>query len=177
VHRNVPRLWMFPIRAMYLEAINRASRNVWLTQAYFLPDQDFVDALKQAAARGVDVRLLVPLKSNHVVADWISRGYYGQLLRAGVRIFRFRDAMVHAKTATADGTWSTVGTANIDRLSLSGNYEINVEVIDDAFAKQLEEIYETDESNCLELTLAEWEARDLHRRFTEKLLVPLRPLL
>ena len=176
-HRNVPRLWMFPIRSMYIEAINRASHNVWLTQAYFLPDQDFVDTLKQAAERGVDVRLLVPLKSNHVVADWISRGYYGQLLRAGVRIFRFRDAMVHAKTATADGTWSTVGTANIDRLSLTGNYEINLEVIDEAFAKQLEEIFRTDESNCLELTLAEWEARDLHRRFTEKLLVPLRPLL
>ena len=94
---------MFPIRAMYLEAINRATSNVWLTQAYFLPDQDFVDALKDAARRGVDVRLLLPLKSNHIVADWISRGYFGQLLDAGVRIFRFKDAMVHAKTATIDG--------------------------------------------------------------------------
>ena len=65
-----------------------------------------------------------------VVADWISRGYYGQLLAAGVRILRFKDAMVHAKTSTIDGTWSTVGTANVDRLSLQGNYEINVEVID-----------------------------------------------
>ena len=134
VHRNVPRLWMFPIRGMYLEAINRAGRNVWLTQAYFLPDQDFVDALVAAAQRGVDVRLLVPLKSNHVVADWISRGYYDQLLRGGVRILRFQGAMVHAKTATVDGSWSTVGTANIDRLSLQGNYEINVEVIDEDLA-------------------------------------------
>ena len=83
VQRNVPRLWMFPIRAMYIEAINRASRNVWMTQAYFLPDQDFVDAVKDAARRGVDVRLLVPLKSNHIVADWISRGYFTQLLDAG----------------------------------------------------------------------------------------------
>ena len=134
VHRNVPRLWMFPIRGMYLEAINRAGRNIWMTQAYFLPDQDFVDALVAAAERGVDVRLLVPLKSNHVVADWISRGYYAQLLRAGVRILRFKDAMVHAKTATVDGSWSTVGTANIDRLSLTGNYEVNVEAIDESFA-------------------------------------------
>jgi SAM-dependent methyltransferase len=177
VHRNVPRLWMFPIRGMYLEAINRASRNVWLTQAYFLPDQDFVDALVAAARRGVDVRLLVPLKSNHVVADWISRGYYDQLLRGGVRILRFQGAMVHAKTATVDGSWSTVGTANIDRLSLQGNYEINVEVIDAGLARTLEEIFETDQSNCLELTLSEWSARDLHRRFTELVLNPLRPLL
>jgi cardiolipin synthase len=177
LQRNVPRLWMFPIRAMYLEAIHRASTNVWMTQAYFIPDQDFVDALTTAARRGVDVRLLIPLKSNHVVADWLSRGYFSQLLEAGVRIFRFKDAMVHAKTSTVDGEWSTVGTANIDRLSLQGNYEINVEVIDHGLAKTLEEIWEVDASNCIELTRGEWEARDLHRRFTEMVLRPLRPLL
>jgi cardiolipin synthase len=177
LHRNVPRLWMFPIRSMYLEAINRAQRNVWLTTAYFLPDQDFVDELKAAAGRGVDVRLLVPGKSNHIVTDWISRGYYSQLLGAGVHIYRYRDAMVHAKTGTIDGTWSTIGTANIDRLSLSGNYEINVEIIDADMAKVMEEIYETDLTNTLPLTIAEWESRDVYRRFTEFVLQPLRPLL
>jgi cardiolipin synthase len=177
IHRNVPRLWMFPIRSMYLEAFARASRNIWLTTAYFLPDQDFVDALTQAAERGVDVRLLIPAKSNHVVADWISRGYFTQLLRSGVRILRYRDAMVHAKTATIDGRWSTVGTANIDRLSLQGNFEINVEIIDPRLASALEDVFRLDESNCLELTQAEWEARDIYRRFTEFVLNPLRPLL
>ncbi|MFT4081421.1 MAG: phospholipase D-like domain-containing protein [Nocardioides sp.] len=177
VHRNVPRQWMFPIRSVYLEAINRASRNIWLTTAYFLPDEDLVDALKAAAGRGVDVRLLLPLKSNHVVADWLSRGYFTQLLEAGVRILRYRDAMVHAKTATVDGTWSTIGTANIDRLSLTGNYEINLEIIDASVAAQMEEIFRRDESNCLELTSAEWEARDVHRKFTELVLSPLRPFL
>ena len=177
VQRNVPRLWVFPIRGMYLEAINRSSQRVWMTQAYFLPDQDFVDALRTAARRGVDVRLLLPLKSNHIVADWICRGYFSQLLEAGVRVFRFREAMVHAKTATVDGRWSTVGTANIDRLSLQGNYEVNLEVIDRSFARSLERIFEVDQSNCLELTREEWEARDLHRRFTESFLRPLRTLL
>jgi cardiolipin synthase A/B len=176
-HRNVPRLWMFPIRSMYLEAIARASRNIWITTAYFLPDPDFAEALTAAARRGVDVRLLIPAKSNHVVSDWISRGYFSQLLEAGVTVLRYRDAMVHAKTATIDGTWSTVGTANIDRLSLTGNYEINVEIIDPALAESLERIFEVDESNSLELTQAEWEARDIYRRFTEFLLNPLRPLL
>jgi len=177
VHRNVPRLWMFPIRAMYIEAIARASKNVWLTTAYFLPDPDFAEALTAAARRGVDVRLLIPAKSNHVVSDWISRGYFSQLLDAGVKVLRYRDAMVHAKTATIDGTWSTVGTANIDRLSLTGNYEINVEIIDPELAGSLEEIFRVDESNCLQLTEDEWEARDIYRRFTEFLLNPLRPLL
>ncbi|QIK77481.1 phosphatidylserine/phosphatidylglycerophosphate/cardiolipin synthase family protein [Nocardioides piscis] len=177
IHRNVPRLWVFPIRNMYLEAISRATKNVWLTTAYFIPDADFVDALCLAARRGVDVRILLPLKSNHVVADWLSRGYYSQLLEAGVRVLRYRDAMVHAKTATIDGSWTTVGTANIDRLSLSGNYEINIEVIDEGFAEVMENIFATDQTNALELTLGEWEARDLHRKFTEAVLAPLRPLL
>jgi cardiolipin synthase len=168
---------MFPIRSMYIEAIARASKNVWMTTAYFLPDQDFVGALTDAARRGVDVRLLIPAKSNHVVADWISRGYFSQLLEAGVKVLRYRDAMVHAKTATIDGTWTTVGTANIDRLSLTGNYEINVEIIDPKLAGSLEDVFRVDESNCLELTRAEWEARDVYRRFTEFVLNPLRPLL
>ena len=86
------------------------------------------------------------------MADWVSRGYFTQLLEAGVRVSRYRDAMIHAKTATVDGTWSTVGTANIDRLSLQGNFEINVEVIDESFAKTLQEIFILDESNCLPMT-------------------------
>lgn len=175
--RNVPRLWMFPIRSMYLEAINRATRNIWMSHAYFIPDQDFVDALTEAARRGVDVRILIPLKSNHIVADWISRGYFSQLLAAGVRVLRYSGAMIHSKTATIDGEWTTVGTANVDRLSLQGNYEINVEVIDAALAEVMEGIFDTDQSNALELTIAEWEARDLHRKFTEAVLAPLRPLL
>jgi cardiolipin synthase len=177
MHRNVPRLWMFPIRGMYLEAINRASSHIWMTHAYFIPDSDMVEALKAAARRGVDVRLLVPAVSNHVVADWLSRGYYGELLDAGVRIFRFTGAMVHAKTSTIDGRWSTVGTANIDRLSMTGNYEINVEFIDPSMAAEMERIFASDLTNCVELTAAEWNGRGAHRKFTELVLAPLRPLL
>jgi cardiolipin synthase len=177
VQRNIPRLWIFPIRAMYIEAINRASRNIWMTHAYFIPDEAFVDELALAAQRGVDVRLVLPAKSNHIVMDWISRGYYSRMLAAGIRIFRFRDAMVHAKTATIDGSWSTIGTANVDRLSMTGNYEINVEIIDRDVAAEMERIFETDLSHCHELSEAEWESRDIYRRFTELILNPLRHLL
>jgi cardiolipin synthase len=177
VHRNVPRLWMFPIRAMYLEAINRASHHIWMTHAYFIPDADLVDAIASAARRGVDVRLLVPATSNHVVADWLSRGYYGELLAAGVRIFRFQGAMVHAKTATVDGEWSTIGTANIDRLSMTGNYEVNVEFIDRAMAQELERIFLTDLENCARLTAEDWDERGWHKKAAELFLAPLRPLL
>ena len=137
---------MFPIRSMYLEAINRASRNV-ADDARLLHPRPGLRRLDEGRRLRADVRLLVPHKSNHIVADWISRGHFSQLLASGVRIFRFRDAMVHAKTSTVDGTGSTIGTANVDRLSLQGNYEINVEVIDEALAKALEEIFAVDESN------------------------------
>jgi cardiolipin synthase A/B len=177
VHRNVPRLWMFPIRSMYLEAINRASRNIYLTQAYFIPDNDFAQALVNAAERGVDVKILVPETSNHVVADWLSRGFYGELLEAGVQIWRYQGAMVHAKTATIDSSWSTVGTANIDRLSMTGNYEVNVEFVDPPMAKEMERIFETDLRNSVRLTREVWEARGAHKKFTEAFLAPLRPLL
>jgi len=177
LHRNLPRQWMFPIRAMYLDAISRAQRNIWMTHAYFIPDTDFVDELTAAALRGVDVKVLVPRTSNHVVADWISRGYFGQLQAAGVQIHRFEGAMVHAKTATIDGNWSTVGTANIDRLSMSGNYEINVEFIDRGMAEVMEAIFESDLSQSSYLSPRDWNSRGIHRRFTEGLLRPLRHLL
>ncbi len=176
-HRNVPRQLVFPIRGMYLEAIDRATSHVHLTAAYFIPDHDILGALLAARKRDVDVHILVPEVSNHVVADWLSRGFYGELLRAGVRIFRYRHAMVHAKTATIDGRWSTVGTANIDRLSLTGNYEINLEILDDDLAQHLEKVFEKDLSHATELTLHEWEQRTVAARLCEWLLRPLRPLL
>ena len=88
------------------------------------------------------------------MADWLSRGFYGTLLRAGVRLLLYQGAMVHAKTATIDGQWSTIGTANIDRLSLVGNYEINMEVFNADVARQMEEIFAVDSSNTVELTWA-----------------------
>ncbi|GAB3448887.1 phospholipase D-like domain-containing protein [Streptomonospora sediminis] len=176
-HRNVPEQLIYPIRGMYLEAIDRAREHVYITQAYFIPDNEILRALISAARRGVDVRILVPERSNHIVADWLSRGFYGELLRGGVHLCLYQDAMVHAKTATIDGRWSTVGTANVDRLSLTGNYEINVEVFDDGLAAHLEHVFAKDSTNTRLLTLEEWTGRSLVAKFSELVLVPLRPLL
>lgn len=177
VHRNVPEQLIYPIRAMYLEAIDRARERVLFTMAYFIPDRELLRALTDAAARGVDVNILVPEESNHVLADWLARGQYATLLRGGVRLWLYEDAMVHAKTATVDGHWSTVGTANVDRLSLTGNYEINVELFDEGVAKHLEEVFRTDLGNARELTLEEWGARPFAAKFSEIVLAPWRPFL
>jgi len=177
VHRNDPARLIFPIRGMYLDAIERARHHIFLTNAYFIPDRVILSALIAAAQRGVDVRVLLPWQSNHVTADWLARGYFGACLRSGVRIFGFKNAMIHAKTATIDGEWSTVGTANLDRLSLAGNYEINVEVYDAEFAADMEHIFMIDLTNAFELTLERWQRRSALMWISEKILSPLRPLL
>lgn len=176
-HRNVPRQLTFPIRGMYLEAIDRAQHHILITQAYFIPDRDILRSLLDAAARGVSVRILVPEISNHVVADWLSRGFYSTLLDGGVEILLYQDAMVHAKTATIDGKWSTIGTANIDRLSLTGNYEINLEILDDEVARHMEVVFANDSSNTRQLTRAHWRSRPWVAKACELILAPLRPLL
>lgn len=177
VHRNLPRYMVYPIRNMYLDAIDRATERVLLTHAYFLPDGDLTGSLLRAAARGVEVKVIVPDESNHVLADWLSRGCYDDLLAGGVRMYLYQDAMIHSKTATVDGVWSTVGTANLDRLSLAGNYEINVEMFSDEVAATLEKVFATDLQNCVELTGDEWATRSIAARLSEKAISPFRPLL
>lgn len=177
VHRNDPHLLVFPIRNSYLEAIHRAHKHIYLTHAYFIPDRIILQALLQAAARGVDVRILLPATSNHILADWLARGLYTQCLHGKIRLFLYQHAMVHAKTATIDGVWSTIGTANLDRLSLLGNFEVNVEIYDPALAQQMETIFAQDSSNTHELTLEEWKRRSALQIFAEAILSPLRPLI
>lgn len=174
---NAPAGMVFPIRGVYLAAIDRATHHIYITTAYFIPDGQILNALTDAARRGVDVRVLVPEESNHVLSDWLSRGFYTELLQAGVTILLYENAMVHAKTATIDGEWTTVGTANIDRLSLSGNYEINMELYDDKLAADMERIFDVDSGNSRVLTTAEWQRRHVVARFAEIVLAPLRPLL
>lgn len=174
---NIPANLVYPIRGVYLDAINRAGDHIYITTAYFIPDRQIMDALIGARERGVDVRILLPEVSNHVLSDWLSRGFYTSILRAGITILLYQDAMVHAKTATIDGQWTTVGTANIDRLSLTGNYETNLELYDPDLAADMEKIFATDSSNSRILELEEWERRPLIARISEMVIGPLRPLL
>lgn len=176
-HRNDPYMRIFPIRAMYLEAIDRANRRIYLTHAYFVPDRAMRRGLIEAVKRGVDVQVLVPEQSNHVTADWLARRHFHELLSAGVRIFRYKHIMIHSKTATVDGLWSTVGSANIDRYSLLGNYEINLEVYSRRFAAQMERMFELDKTNAEELTLEEWTNRPLPAKVVERALATLSPLV
>ena len=175
--RNEPSRVIYPVRGLYLEAIDRAAHRIWITQGYFIPDREIKEALLAAAARGVDVRVILPERSNHVIADVVAHSFFATLLEGGVRLFHYRDVMVHAKTMTVDGQWSTIGTANIDRLSLQGNYEINLEIIDPDQAEVMEEIFRVDLENCDEVKLEQWDERAWWRKGMERFLRPLQVLL
>jgi cardiolipin synthase A/B len=163
----------FPIRDMYLEAIDRAEHSIYLSNAYFVPDGIVISALKSAAARGVDVRLLVPWISNHIIVDWLARGLFTECLESGIRIFGYLD-MLHAKTCTIDGSWSTIGTANLDRLSATGNYEINAFIYDEAVAHEMEDLFNSDTTNAFEIKIEQWAKRRWFMKFAERVLTPLR---
>jgi len=166
----------FPIRDMYVDAIDRAEHHICLSNAYFVPDRTLVGALTAAARRGVQVRLLVPWVSNHVIVDWLSRTYFTELLAAGVRVYRYR-SMLHAKTCTVDGVWTTIGTANLDRLSAVGNYEINLEIYSDELAGEMEHIFEADLRWAEEVDQQGWNARPWLAKIGEIAVAPLRTLL
>ncbi len=174
LHDNDAMRLTFPIRDMYIAAIDRAEHWILLSNAYFVPDRSLLDALEQAAERGVDVRILLPWISNHVVVDWLARGYFARCLRAGIRIFGYGHAMLHAKTCTIDGQWSTIGTANLDRLSSIGNYEVNIEIYSSEIAQQMQAIFECDTADIFELTLEGWIKRPWYSKLSELILSPLR---
>lgn len=176
VAANLPIHLVYPIRSMYLNAFARAQKRIWLTTPYFIPDQQLLQALFEAADRGVDVRVMVPQESNHILGDWLSRGFFEQMINSKVTVLLYTASMIHSKVATVDGEWSTVGTANIDRLSLTFNYETNVEVIDSAFAAEMEKVFDRDSAHCVELG-TDWLDRHQLVKLAERALVPMRPWL
>lgn len=151
--------------------------HIQLTTASFIPNQRILTALVEAARRGVDVQVILPEKSNHLLVDWLSRGFYTALLAEDINLLLYRHAMIHAKTVTIDGQWSFVGTANIDRLSLQFNYETGLAIQDEDFAADMEQIFAADSQNCRPVELEEWFRRHPAARFAEAVLVPLRPFL
>ena len=168
---------IFPIRDMYISAIERAQRHIRLTNAYFIPDHVLLESLEAAARRGVQVEILLPWRSNHILADWAARSYFTRCLNAGIHLLGYQHAMVHAKTCTIDGQWSTIGTANLDRLSSIGNYEINIEIYDNRVAWQMEELFEADKTNAIPITIERWQRRSYLMRLSERALGPLRLML
>jgi cardiolipin synthase len=157
------------IYATLLSAIGSAETSVYLTNAYFAPDPQLLAALEAAARRGVDVMLILPSQTDSWLVFHAGRGYYEQLLRAGVKIYERRGMILHSKTALVDGVWTTVGSTNLDWRSFLHNHELNAVVLGVEFGNQVQAMFEKDLAASDAITLKQWERRPLHLRLKELL--------
>jgi cardiolipin synthase len=157
------------IYATFISAIDNAEREILLTNAYFAPDPQLRAALKDAVKRGVDVKLILPSRTDSSLIFHAGRSYYDELLRAGIKIYERRDALLHAKSAVIDGVWSTVGSTNLDWRSFLHNQEVNAVVLGTEFAAQMRTMFEHDLAASDPITLAQWERRSFGLRIKESL--------
>ncbi|TXL65586.1 cardiolipin synthase [Zeimonas arvi] len=150
-----------------LSAIGSAETSVHVTNAYFVPDPQLLDALEAAAARGVDVRLILPNEIDSSLVFHAGRAFYERLLRAGVRIHERSGVILHSKTVLVDGVWATVGSTNLDWRSFLHNHELDAMVLGAEFGKQLQAMFDRDLAASLEIELEQWERRPFHLRVKE----------
>lgn len=155
------------LACLHAGLINRASRQVYVTTPYFSPRTVVADALCGAAGRGVDVRLLVPRVSNPRISGWTTRAAYAPLLAAGVRIFEYLPRELHAKTSVIDGAWATIGSANLDYLSLFVNQELVLIARDRQLGGKLRDQYLDDLADAAEIRSPTWGQRSRGERCLE----------
>ncbi|MBN2870531.1 MAG: cardiolipin synthase [Campylobacterales bacterium] len=151
-----------------LSAINNAQTQVSLTNAYFVPDPQLLKALGDAAQRGVDVKLILPGHTDSWIVFHAGRSHYSQLLRNGVKIYERRGAVMHSKTVSIDGVWSTIGSTNLDWRSFLHNDELNAVILGRDFSRQMDTMFAKDLSESDAIDLETWENRPLLLRLKEK---------
>jgi cardiolipin synthase A/B len=157
-------------RVLIQSLLASAHKSILITTPYFLPDESMRDELIRAEKRGVQVKLITPgKKSDHMVTRSSSQRSYGKLLEAGIRIFEYQPAMIHAKILIVDGVWSVVGSTNFDNRSFGLNDEVNLAVFDKDLATRLQEDYARDLAESKEISYQEWAHRPFWRRGPELL--------
>jgi cardiolipin synthase len=163
-----PTLGSTPAERFLALSIAGARRTLYVTNAYFAPDGNFVGLLTQAAQRGVDVRLLVGGRRTDIRMTWqAGRARYERLLAAGVRIYEWQPSTLHAKTFVIDGLWSSVGTMNFDNRSLALNDEVTLMVLDPGLGRRMETQFQEDLRWATEITAAEFAERPWNERVGE----------
>jgi cardiolipin synthase len=152
---------------VYVAAITFAERSIYLTNAYFVPDKQILNAFTDAARRGVDVKIILPSSTDIQFIIDAARHNYSGLLEAGVKIYELRNAVLHAKTAVIDGVWSTVGSTNLDSLSLLSDDEVNAVVLSREFAVEMERMFANDLAQSDQIELDKWKQRPLSQKIKE----------
>ena len=165
-------------KLMYIVSIVSATRSIYISSAYFVPDKDTIRALEGAVRRGVDVRVIVPGEFTDVpIARQAGRWHYEMLLRRGIRIFEYQPTMMHAKTMVVDGVWTTVGSSNFDDRSFRLNDEVNVNIFNDGVAATMEKMFFEDLARSEEITPRRWLKRGWMDRMKERVAGWFKPQL
>jgi cardiolipin synthase A/B len=148
-----------PVKESYLKMINTALDTVYIQTPYFIPDQSVMDSLHIAAQSGIDVRIMIPSKPDHIFVYWASHSYIEELLDSGVKAYTYDNGFLHAKTIVIDRAVASVGSANWDIRSFRLNFETNAIIYDENVARAFNEAYLNDLSVCTELTPAWYASR------------------
>jgi cardiolipin synthase len=162
---TVPAVGSTPAERFLALSIAASRKTLYVTNSYFVPDQEFREMLERAVKRGVDVRVITAGdKSDVKITVYAGRRYYEELLGAGVRIYEYVPTMVHAKTLVVDGLWTSVGSMNFDNRSMAFNNESNLDVLDATFGATMDSVFMEDIKHSKEIKLAEF----VHRSWLEK---------
>lgn len=160
-----------------LKAIRRAKRYAYLTTPYFVPSVRFFSALQAAARRKVDVRILIPEQSDVRVVDIASGAYVTLALKSGVKIYHYKDRVLHVKSVIIDDEWGTVGSANLDNVSLLSNYEGNLMTSRKNLIEALKTSFLFDLTASNEVRYDTWIRRPFIQKFVEAILWPFHRIL
>ncbi len=165
------------IKNGYLKLMAMAKDFIYIQTPYFVPDASFMDTLRIACLSGIDVRIMIPNKPDHIFVYWATYSYVGQLLKAGAKVYIYENGFLHTKMIVVDNEASTVGTANIDVRSFKLNFEVNAFIYDRETSRQLAELFEQDMILSTELTLELYEERTRFIKMKESFARLLSPIL
>jgi cardiolipin synthase len=167
--------WASIMQAFFV-AITKAKKHIYIASPYFIPNESILTALKTASLSGVDVRIMLPGKSDSTVVYWSSMSYVSELLKAGIKVYLFQGGFNHSKILMIDGSFASVGSANMDIRSFEDNFELLTMVYDKELTIQLENQYLKDLRRSKKINLKYWESRSLKQNFKESLARLFSPL-
>ena len=162
------------MRKLLYYSIANAKKRILFTTAYFTPSRRMLECLEEAVSRGVEVKLLLPGTSDVPAAYYAGRAFFSRLLRSGIRIFTYQGEVLHAKSYVFDGSWSIVGSANLDFQSLRWNDEGNVGILDEGFGEQMTSVFQEDITHAREIQIIQWTQRPFSEKIKERFFVLFR---
>lgn len=165
------------IHQAYFSAINAANKNIFITTPYLVPSESILMALKTAALRGIDVRILLPGRPDHRTVFWASKSHFIELLEAGVKLYQYQKGFVHSKTFIIDDNFVSIGTANLDIRSFLLNFEVNAFIYDEDMAKEMKGYFYQDLQQSKQVFLEDYRKRPFTHKFIESVTRLFSPIL